>query len=99
MALSALLACSLSLLWFTVQPGVIHPGRVWPIYLVIFVSGIARSFLQPSRTALSAEVVPRPLYPNAVTWRSSGACSRTAATVGKCAASVISSFAPLSRSR
>jgi MFS family permease len=44
---------------------------VWPIYLVIFASGIARSFLQPSRTALSAELVPRPLYPNAVTWRSS----------------------------
>ena len=70
-ALTALLGCSLSLLWFTVRPGMIHPGRVWPVYLVIFLSGIARSFLQPSRTALSAELVPRPLYPNAVTWRSS----------------------------
>src|SRR5690349_18157859 len=70
-ALSALLACSSALLWFTIQPGMIHSGRVWPIYLVIFVSGIARSFLQPARTALSAEVVPRALYPNAVTWRSS----------------------------
>jgi MFS family permease len=70
-ALAALLGCSLSLLWFTVQPGVLHAGRVWPIYLVIFLSGIARSFLQPARTALSAEVVPRHLYPNAVTWRSS----------------------------
>src|SRR6476469_5522710 len=70
-SLVALLGCSLSLLWFTVQPGMLHPGRVWPIYLVICLSGSARSFLQPSRTALSAEVVPRPLYPNAVTWRSS----------------------------
>ena len=70
-ALAALLGCSVSLLWFTVQPGVLGPGRVWPIYLVIFLSGIARSFLQPARTALSAEVVPRPLYANAVTWRSS----------------------------
>jgi MFS family permease len=70
-ALAALLGCSLSLLWFTVQPGVLHAGRIWPIYLVIFLSGIARSFLQPARTALSAEVVPRHLYPNAVTWRSS----------------------------
>jgi predicted MFS family arabinose efflux permease len=34
-------------------------------------SGIARSFLQPARTALGAELVPRELYPNAVTWRSS----------------------------
>jgi MFS family permease len=71
LALAALLGCSLSLLWFTVQPGVLHAGRVWPIYLVIFLSGIARSFLQPARTALSAEVVPRHLYPNAITWRSS----------------------------
>src|SRR5437899_2198767 len=71
LALAAMVACSVSLLWFTVRPGVVHPGRVWPIYAVIFVSGIARSFLQPARTALSAEVVPRELYPNAVTWRSS----------------------------
>ncbi len=70
-ALSALLLCSVSLLVLATRPGLVHPGRVWPIYLVIFCSGIARSFLQPSRTALSAEVVPRELYPNAVTWRSS----------------------------
>jgi MFS family permease len=70
-ALAAMVGCSASLLWFTLQPGVVHPGRVWPIYVVIFLSGIARSFLQPARTALSAEVVPRAMYPNAVTWRSS----------------------------
>ena len=70
-ALAALLACSIALLVFTLHPGIVDRQRVWPIYLVIFSSGIARSFLQPSRTALSAEVVPRVLYPNAVTWRSS----------------------------
>jgi MFS family permease len=41
------------------------------MYAVIFLSGIARSFLQPARQALGAELVPRELYPNAVTWRSS----------------------------
>ena len=71
-SLGVLLACSLTLLGFSLQPGVIHSGRVWPIYAVIFVSGIARSFLQPARSALGAELVPRELYPNAVTWRSSG---------------------------
>ena len=71
LALMALLLCSVALLAFTIWPGIVHPGRVWPIYLVIFCSGIARSFLQPSRTALSAEVVPRSLFANAVTWRSS----------------------------
>jgi MFS family permease len=70
-ALAALLLCSLSLLLFTLHPGVIAAGRIWPIYAVIFFSGIARSFLQPARSALGAELVPRELYPNAVTWRSS----------------------------
>lgn len=70
-ALAALFLCSLALLGFTLSPGIISVGRIWPIYLVIFLSGIARSFLQPARSALGAELVPRELYPNAVTWRSS----------------------------
>jgi len=70
-ALASLFLCSVSLLCFTLSPRIITVARVWPIYLVIFVSGIARSFLQPARTALGAELVPRELYPNAVTWRSS----------------------------
>ena len=70
-ALSALFLCSLALLGFTLRPGIVSVGRIWPIYLVIFLSGIARSFLQPARSALGAELVPRALYPNAVTWRSS----------------------------
>jgi MFS family permease len=71
MAMAVLLACSLALLGFSLRPGIITAGRVWPFYVVIFVSGIARSFLQPARSALGAELVPRELYPNAVTWRSS----------------------------
>jgi MFS family permease len=70
-SLAVLLGCSLALLGFTLRPGAIAANRVWPIYAVIFVSGIARSFLQPARSALGAELVPRELYPNAVTWRSS----------------------------
>jgi MFS family permease len=71
LSLGVLLGCSLTLLSFSLRPGAIHSGRVWPIYAVIFLSGIARSFLQPARSALGAELVPRELYPNAVTWRSS----------------------------
>lgn len=44
---------------------------VWPIYLVIFLSGLGRSFTRPAVTALSAVVVPREMYPNAIAWRSS----------------------------
>ena len=46
-------------------------AAIWPIYLVIFLSGIARSFTRPAVTALSAEVIDREIYPNAVAWRSS----------------------------
>ncbi len=70
-ALAALFVCSVALLGFTFSPALITPGQVWPIYLVIFLSGIARGFLQPARSALGAELVSRDLYPNAVTWRSS----------------------------
>ena len=45
-------------------------ARLTAIYAVIVVSGVARSFLQPARQALSAELVPRELFANAITWRS-----------------------------
>src|SRR5512134_3403239 len=44
------------------------PTRVWPFYVVFGACGLARSFLQVSRSALVAEVVPRELYPTAATW-------------------------------
>jgi MFS family permease len=62
---------ALILLAYTVRPEVLTGGRVWPIYAVVFLSGVARSFLQPARTALSAEIVPRETYANAVAWRAS----------------------------
>jgi MFS family permease len=44
-------------------------GLKWGIYGVIMLSGVCRAFLQPARTALSAQVVPRVLYPKAIAWR------------------------------
>lgn len=44
--------------------------RLTAIYAVIILSGVARAFLQPARQALSAELVPRALFTNAITWRS-----------------------------
>jgi MFS family permease len=41
----------------------------WTIYAVIVVCGAARSFLLPARNALGADLVPRPLFPSAVAWR------------------------------
>ena len=59
------------LLAYTLRPEVLAGGRVWPIYAVVFASGVARSFLQPARNAISAEIVPRETYANAIAWRSS----------------------------
>jgi MFS family permease len=63
--------CGAALLLITHRADVFLNGRVWPIFAVVFASGLARSFVQPARTALGAEIVPRETYANAVTWRSS----------------------------
>src|SRR5258706_483578 len=63
---------------------------ILPMYTVVFVSGIARSFLQPARTALGAEIVPRETYTNAITWRSS--LWQFAAVVGPAAGGMIYGF-------
>ncbi|MDR3667000.1 MAG: MFS transporter [Ignavibacteriaceae bacterium] len=43
---------------------------VIPIYLVIFITGIARGFMSPAQTAFAAQLVPRELFGNASTWSS-----------------------------
>ncbi|MEO7998736.1 MAG: MFS transporter [Gemmatimonadaceae bacterium] len=73
-SLMVLVLCSIAL-WVLSRPlvggvAVLPTQRLNAIYAVIVVSGIARAFLQPARQALSAELVPRELYPNAITWRS-----------------------------
>jgi len=66
-----LLLSAIALLIFTLRPETLAHGRVWPIYIVIFLSGIARSFTRPALTALSADVVPRETFQSAVAWRTS----------------------------
>jgi len=66
-SLAALLVCSGALLVLSLLP--VFRGIQWAIYGVIVVSGVARSFLGPARTALSADVVPRELYAPSVTFR------------------------------
>lgn len=85
----AMFVSAIALLLFTTS-GMIASGRVWPIYAVIFLSGIARSFTRPAVTALSAEVIERELYPNAVAWRSS--TWQLAAVVGPAAGGLVYGF-------
>ena len=66
-----LLVSAIALLLLTMTAGAITAERVWPVYVVIALSATARSFMRPAVFALSAEVLPRELYPNAVAWRTS----------------------------
>ena len=89
-SLAVLLSCSLALLIFNLIPGFLHAHGAWPFYAVIFISGLARSFLQPARNALGAEIVDRSLYANAVAWRSS--TWQSAAVVGPALGGLIYGF-------
>ncbi len=73
-ALWVLVGCSVAL-WFLAGAGsmgvaLLSRTRLVAIYSVIVLSGVARAFLQPARQALSAELIPRTLFANAITWRS-----------------------------
>ena len=71
-ALVVLFLCALALAMVN-RPGAggaLHSQSLrLAIYGVIVICGAARSFLLPARNALSAEVVPRAMYPSSVAWR------------------------------
>jgi MFS family permease len=90
-ALATLALCSLALLLFAAVPTTLGQGGVWPVYGVIFASGIARSVLQPARQALGAELVPRSIYQSAIAWRSSS--WQTAAVLGPAIGGLLYGFA------
>lgn len=50
--------------------GLLFTFGVFPIYLVVMISGVSRSFLYPSIVALMSQLIPRHLYTNASTWNS-----------------------------
>ncbi|MBL7865674.1 MAG: MFS transporter [Cyclobacteriaceae bacterium] len=71
MTVATLVLCSGLLLYFTLDLSTLlqHYG-VLPIYVVIFISGIARGFLTPAVFSFMPQLVPRELYQNAITWNS-----------------------------
>jgi len=42
---------------------------VWPIYGIIFLTGVVRAFYRPANTALATDLLPKVLYANGSTWR------------------------------
>jgi MFS family permease len=82
-AVTVLFLCAVTLWWLShpAQEALLLSGRihiaainatvVWPLYLVIFVSGIARGFMSPALFAFMPQLLPeRSFLPNAVTWNS-----------------------------
>ena len=70
MALTVVLLSAVALLMLPSMLGTSPRTLVRAIFVVIAVSGFARSFLIPARQALGAEIVSRELFANSVTWRS-----------------------------
>jgi MFS family permease len=90
-ALTVLVCCSAALLALTATGAAARGHRgLLAIYGVIVVSGLARSFLQPARQGMNAEIVPRAMLPNAVTWRTS--IWQTAAVLGPAAGGFLYGF-------
>ncbi|MEO8561321.1 MAG: MFS transporter, partial [bacterium] len=91
LSLFVLALCSLALLVLSATPGLLARTGVVPVYVTIFASGIARSILQPARQAMSAEIVPREMYQNAIAWRSS--TWQTASVIGPAIGGLVYGFA------
>jgi MFS family permease len=69
---AALLLCSAALLYFTLDmSSMITLYGVLPIYIVIFISGLARGFMNPAVFSFMPQLVTgKQLYANAITWSS-----------------------------
>ena len=62
-------ACAFSLFMISTSYAyVIESYGVTPIYFIIGLTGLVRGFLGPAQTAFAAQLVPKELFTNAVTW-------------------------------
>ncbi len=63
--------CSLTLVYFTTDTGAfILKNGTFPIYSIIFFTGLARGFLSPANFSFMPQLIDRALYQNAITWNS-----------------------------
>jgi MFS family permease len=92
LAISALVFCS-TLLWlYTFEYAQAYFGsQVYPIYAIIFITGIARSFLGPGMFAFLPQLVTKKQFQNAVTW--SSANWHIASVAGPAAGGLLYGFA------
>ncbi|HUM45629.1 MAG TPA: MFS transporter, partial [Chitinophagales bacterium] len=90
-----ILLCSGSLFFFTLPfTGILKRFHTLPIYVIIFIIGVARGFLAPAISAFFAQVVPRNLYSNGVAWNANA--WQFAAVSGPAMGGLIYGFAGIS---
>lgn len=89
---SIYLLCALCLLSFTFPfVHALDNKNVFPIYLIIAFTGIARGFVAPAITAFFSQLVPRELFSNGIAWNSN--VWHTAAVAGPAIGGLIYGFA------
>jgi MFS family permease len=64
-----------------------HEAPVPLAYACLFAAGLARAFQQPAKSAILPNLVPRRIFPNAVTWNMSA--FQLASVVGPAAAGIV----------
>ncbi len=92
LSLTGLTFSSFLLLLFTL-PGfewILEKYWVYPIYSVIFFSGICRGFLSPSIAAFQTQLVSKEIFPNAATW--SGVAWQGSAVIGPMFGGLLTGF-------
>lgn len=92
LSLTGLTFSSFLLLLFTL-PGfewILQNYWVYPIYSVIFLSGICRGFLSPSIAAFQTQLVSKEIFPNAATW--SGVAWQGSAVLGPMLGGLLTGF-------
>jgi MFS family permease len=69
-AISILVVASISLFYYSMNVEDFSIKGVLPIYILIFITGLARGFISPSMFAIMSQLVPKNLFGNSSTWNS-----------------------------
>lgn len=71
LATSGYLFCVLCMLAMSFDfPNIYQKAGMWPVYGVIFLTGICRGFLSPAQNAFMAQLVPKDYYMYSSSWNS-----------------------------
>ncbi|TND08532.1 MAG: arabinose efflux permease family protein [Bacteroidetes bacterium] len=65
-----LILASSALIFVSAQPELLKQAGIFPLYAIIFCTGISRGFLGPAFPAYLAQLVPRSILANAGIWQS-----------------------------